>query len=209
MKTQSLLRKGLVAMLAVFLSVGLQSCLDDDDDTLYFSNYYANALVTVKLNADNAPYLQLDDSTTLRPVNMSRSPFGEKEVRALANIATSDEDPQGYSRAVFVNWIDSLLTKPMALNLGEEENDRTYGNDPVEIFNDWVTIAEDGYLTLRFATRWGTERHISSTWFRRTIRRIRTRWSSVTMRTVIRMDGWTMRWLPSSLTGCPIHKARR
>lgn len=155
MKTQSLLRKGLVAMLAVFLLVGLQSCLDDDDDTLYFSNYYANALVTVKLNADSAPYLQLDDSTTLRPVNMSRSPFGEKEVRALANIAASDEDPQGYNRAVFVNWIDSLLTKPMALNLGEEENDRTYGNDPVEIFNDWVTIAEDGYLTLRFATRWG------------------------------------------------------
>ena len=43
----------------------------------------------------------------------------------------------------------------MAPNLGEEENNRTYGNDPVEILNDWVTIAEDGYLTLRFATRWG------------------------------------------------------
>ena len=43
----------------------------------------------------------------------------------------------------------------MAPNLGEEENNRTYGNDPVEILNDWVTIAEDGYLTLRFATCWG------------------------------------------------------
>ena len=27
--------------------------------------------------------------------------------------------------------------------------------DPVEIVNDWVTIAEDGYLTLRFRTKWG------------------------------------------------------
>ena len=60
-----------------------------------------------------------------------------------------------YDKAVFINWIDSILTKPMAPNLGEEENSQTYGNDPVEILNDWVTIAEDGYLTLRFATRWG------------------------------------------------------
>lgn len=25
----------------------------------------------------------------------------------------------------------------------------------MEIVNDWVTIAEDGYLTLRFRTKWG------------------------------------------------------
>ena len=36
-----------------------------------------------------------------------------------------------------------------------EENDQTYGTDPVEIVKDWVTIAEDGYLTLRFRTVWG------------------------------------------------------
>lgn len=155
MKTQVLLRNGLIAMIVLFFSMGLHSCLDNDDDVYYYSPYYANALVTVKQNADKKPYLQLDDSTTLRPVNMSASPFGEKEVRALANIRFSDESPQEYDRAVFVNWIDSILTKPMAPNLGEEENDRTYGNDPVEILKDWVTIAEDGYLTLRFATEWG------------------------------------------------------
>ena len=27
--------------------------------------------------------------------------------------------------------------------------------DPIEIVKDWVNIAEDGYLTLRFRTRWG------------------------------------------------------
>lgn len=155
MKTQSFIRKGFFILTALCLSMGVQSCLDDDDNNLSLSHYYANALVTVKQSADNTPYLQLDDSTTLRPVNMASSPFGEKEVRALANIELADEAPQENDKAVFINWIDSILTKPMAPNLGEEENNRTYGNDPVEILNDWVTIAEDGYLTLRFATRWG------------------------------------------------------
>ena len=35
-------------------------------------------------------------------------------------------------------------------------NDSLYGNDPVEIVDDWVTVAEDGYLTLRFSTLWGS-----------------------------------------------------
>lgn len=38
----------------------------------------------------------------------------------------------------------------------DEENDKIYGNDPVEIVNDWLTVAEDGYLTLRFRTNWGS-----------------------------------------------------
>lgn len=35
------------------------------------------------------------------------------------------------------------------------DNDSVYGTDPVEMIKDWVTIAEDGYLTLRFRTLWG------------------------------------------------------
>ena len=31
--------------------------------------------------ADNSFFMQLDDSTTLLPVNMKNSPYGEKEVR--------------------------------------------------------------------------------------------------------------------------------
>lgn len=154
MKTLSLICKGFMFIMGVCFTMGLQSCQNDDND-FYLSHYYANALVTVKLSADNTPYLQLDDSTTLRPVNMITSPFGDKEVRALTNFDFSKEAPQEYDKAVFVNWIDSILTKPIAPNLGEEANLETYGNDPVEILNDWVTIAEDGYLTLRFATRWG------------------------------------------------------
>ena len=53
---------------------------------------------------------------------------------------------------VNINWLDSIRTKVMAKNLGDS-NAKTYGNDPLEVVNDWVSIAEDGYLTLRFRTR--------------------------------------------------------
>lgn len=128
----------------------LNSCLDDDDN----DKYYANALVTVKHTSNEAIYLQLDETTTLRPINLKADIYGGKQVRALCNFKDSDESGEGYSKAVYINWIDSILTKDMVPNLGDL-NTETYGNDPVEIINDWVTIAEDGYLTLRFQTVWG------------------------------------------------------
>ena len=141
------------ALGAIVLSAfGFQSCLDDDDNN--YELLFPNALVTVKPTASDAFYLQLDDRTTLLPVNMKASPFGDKEVRALVKYTKADEPSGDYSQAVYVNWIDSLLTKPMAPNLGETENNNVYGSDPVEIVADWVTIAEDGYLTLRFRTVW-------------------------------------------------------
>lgn len=128
----------------------LPSCLDDNDDV---SRLYPNALVTVKEAADETVFFQLDEQTTLLPVNITAHPFDSKEVRALVNYEEVDDSSEEYDQAVRVNWIDSIRTKPMAPNLGEE-NDNEYGNDPVEIVSDWVTIAEDGYLTLRFRTMW-------------------------------------------------------
>lgn len=138
-------------------ALSLQSCNDDDDNLYYIypaSSY--NALVTVKPNTDNTSvFLQLDDSTTLFPRNIAKSPFGTKEVRALAQIIKTTDQTDGYTYTVDVNHIDSILTKNMAANLGDEKNATTYGTAPVEIVNDWVTVAEDGYLTLRFRTNWG------------------------------------------------------
>ena len=153
MKTHFPFCKGFIMAAALTSIMGLSSCLDDDDENYYNINY-PNALVTVKSDANDSFFLQLDDSTTLLPVNLASSPFGDKEVRALANIEEVDEPSGAYTKAVHINWIDSILTKPIATDLGEE-NDQTYGTDPVEIVKDWVTIAEDGYLTLRFRTVWG------------------------------------------------------
>lgn len=129
----------------------LPSCLDDDNDDMNLR--YPNALVTVKESADETLFFQLDDQTTLLPVNLNSHPFGGKEVRSLVNYEEVDESSGSFDKAVHVNWIDSIRTKAMAPNLGDQ-NDEVYGTDPVEIVPDWVTIAEDGYLTLRFRTIW-------------------------------------------------------
>ncbi len=110
------------------------------------------ALVTVRPTDSGTFTLQLDNTTTLYPTNMKSSPFGNKEVRALVNY--TDEGSRGNTRNVHINWIDSIRTKNTVPDLGIE-NDAKYGNDAIEIVNDWVTIAEDGYLTLRIRTQWG------------------------------------------------------
>ncbi len=142
------------AVLGMFTSmITFLSCSSDNDGPVVV---YTNALVTVKPNADNTlVYLQLDDNTTLFPINMSKSPFGTKEVRALTNYTKSEGYVGPYTYGVNVNWIDSILTKPMVTNYGEDDNWKKYGSDEIEIVNDWVTVAEDGYLTLRFRTIWG------------------------------------------------------
>lgn len=141
-------------MTALLLGMStMQSCLDDDG--IDYTKLMPNALVTVKPTGDDSFYLQLDDSTTLKPSNMTSSPFGSKEVRALVNYNETREESVGnYTRTVYVNWIDSILTKSTVLPL-EKDNDLYYGTDPVDIIKDWVTIAEDGYLTLRFRTNFG------------------------------------------------------
>lgn len=128
------------------------SCSDDDDN---YDLRYPNALVTAKTAADQTFYLQLDEKTTLLPVNITKSPYGGKEVRALVNYSAVEGDASPYNQLVHINWIDSILTKPLVPNRFLD-NDKVYGNDPVEIVNDWVTVAEDGYLTLRFRTLWGS-----------------------------------------------------
>jgi len=145
-----------MCMALALSSAALQSCDDDDDNGYWVS--LPNALVTVKqIPGTDGFYMQLDEKTTLLPVNMKKSPFDNKEVRALVNFREVDESPGNYDRAVHINWIDSIRTKKMVPDMGNDNTD-IYGNDPVEIVRDWVTIAEDGYLTLRFRTLWGNGR---------------------------------------------------
>lgn len=151
MKMNSVFSKLFLMTGALACAFSFYSCDDDDDD---YSKIYPNALVTVKNSADDVFFLQLDEETTLLPTNVKKSPFGDKEVRALVNYNEVDQPSGAFTKAVYINWIDSILTKNIAPDLGEE-NDDVYGTDPVEMVKDWVTIAEDGYLTLRFRTVWG------------------------------------------------------
>ena len=147
----------LVAMTAVALMAPMQSCDDDDDDIYYPGGVIYNALVTVKpLDGGKQFYMQLDDYTTVQAINITESPYKDKEVRALANISATDMQSDTYDHLVQLNWIDSIRTKDAVPYKMEG-----YGDDPVEIVNDWTTIAEDGYLTLRFRTLWGRHSNIA------------------------------------------------
>ena len=76
----------------------------------------------------DACYLQLDDNTTLLAKNLKPTIFDGKEVRALVNYTQTSEKSE------------------------------KYGDDMVDIVRDWVTVAEDGYLTLRFRALWGGQK---------------------------------------------------
>ncbi len=147
-------------IMIITAALSFQACIDKDS---YNSEYYPNAIVTVMPNDDNTSVrLQLDDKTSLWPVNLKKSPFGAKEVRAYVNYRrpTAQELEKGGILAdiqnVYVNWLDSIRTKDMAVDTGSKElNRKTYGNDPLEIVGSWETCVEDGYLTVRFRTYWG------------------------------------------------------
>lgn len=139
----------LLSMMMIVTSFSLVSC-DDDDDC--YADILPTALVTVYPQGDNAFTMQLDDKTTLVPTNMKASPFGEKEVRALVNYV-EETGSNGSYRNVRVNWIDSIRTKYPVMTT--DDDNLTYGNDPIEIVRDWLTVAEDGFLTLRIRTLWG------------------------------------------------------
>ncbi len=132
----------------------MQSCSDfDNDDNRVL--LVPSAVVTVKPQNNGESFImQLDKNTILQPTNIKTSPFGKKEVRALVNYSETVAGDSENIRNVNINWIDSIRTKNPVPDLGEENNEK-YGNDPIEIVKDWLTVAEDGYLTLRFRTLWG------------------------------------------------------
>ena len=148
--------KTLMLLMAVALTaVSLQSC-DDDDDC-----YPAFNLATVTLKAPRAEgskwFMQLDDSNVIYAKNIASHPYENKELRAYIRYNDIQKDmasskfPYEYSANILT--IDTILTKkmdPMVENMAEE-----YGNDPVEVVNSWETVAEDGYMNIRFRTRWG------------------------------------------------------
>lgn len=143
----------LFSIVGVVVLMMLPSCTSDDDSPELLR---PTALVTVCPNADGSFIMQLDNATQLVPTNLKTSPFGTKEVRALVNYTETNVSPQDKKvRNVEVNWLDSIRTKLPVETLGKQDEVK-YGNDPIEIVQDWVTVAEDGYLTLRIRTLWGS-----------------------------------------------------
>ena len=132
----------LMALGVMTLALSFSSCSDDDDNDYW--KMVPNALVTVKPISDGC-YFQLDDNTTLKPGNINKKPFGDKEVRALVNYSVTDQKDETYGQVVNVNWIDSILTKkPVPCLATPEENDAKYGHDAVE--ENWTVETTERYI---------------------------------------------------------------
>ena len=110
--------KAVTAAAAIAATSFISWSCHKDDGGYDMSYYFPSAVVTVKpLDAEGSSfYMQLDDKTTLKPVNITKSPYKEKEVRAFVNYNYTNDDSGEYDYAVSINWIDSLLTKQMAPN---------------------------------------------------------------------------------------------
>ena len=110
-------------VLAAFCLSGMAFIACNNDDDYDNSVYYPNALVTIKTNtATGQVYLQLDDATTVLPTNMKTSRYGNRELRALANLTMQEGQPGHYSKTAFVNWMDTILTKKMSPDLGAKND---------------------------------------------------------------------------------------
>lgn len=131
------------------------SCDNDNDDFPIYPLNRPNAIVTVKPTADGAAfYMQLDDSTRINATNIHAAPYGNREVRALVNYRLLAQPAGKRQYDVYINWIDSVLTKPMASYAALPSSTASGPQqDPVEIMRDW-TVSEDGYLTIHFRTQW-------------------------------------------------------
>ena len=144
----------LIVSLAV-CSITLQSCNKEDIVRL------STAIVTVRPNtALNSVEFKVNDELILHPVNITGTELGKEERRALIEFRKPTDSEalpmSSIGPQVYVTWIKLILTKQLAENMGSDEaNAEQYGQDPVEIVNDWVTLAEDGYMNLCFRTMWG------------------------------------------------------
>ena len=146
--------KNLIAAAALIITAAssFQSC-DVNDDNGSYDLLFPNALVTVKPEG-NSFFIQLDDSTVIRPTNVEKFTFTE-ETRAFANFSFPDT-PWGSELEIEANWISPTLTKQPVVTGGSQESDRVeYGEDPVELVKMW-TVCEDGYLSLQFRTSWSS-----------------------------------------------------
>ena len=142
--------KTLKLFLFVFSSIFiLSSCLKDD---YYSLDSFRISPLTIYPQGENSYYFTMDNGKTLWPAASSYHSFQPKRVqRALVNYTVLSDAAQGYDHMIKVNRIDTFLTKPIAENLGLE-NEEVYGKDPVEILDLWVG---DGFLNVYYNTQWG------------------------------------------------------
>lgn len=104
------------------------------------------AIVTVKQAPDKTVYFQLNDSTTVFPRNYQTGFTRMERVICEAMVWTNTQDSP-YPYTCDVEWIDSIEEGEVLTN--------TFHSDPIDVFDDWMTSVEDGFLTVHYNVWWG------------------------------------------------------
>jgi hypothetical protein len=133
------------AGMMLLFSLTFGSC--DMDDEAYSLDDMWLSVATARPLDENSFYFTLDDSTSLWPVAPLHIYYKpDRPQRVQINYTVLSDNFNGYDHAIKLNRIDTILTKQIAENKGEE-NDAIYGNDPVKIVAMWVG---DGFLNVHF-----------------------------------------------------------
>lgn len=140
-------------LFAILLAAAiLPSCKKSSDSYPVY-----RAIVTVKGEPGGECLLQLDEKTVLVP-DIATFPY-DREKRAhviYKDKGATDRNGGGYEyRKVEVGYMDSILTKKPVPSLGQTQDPLVYGCAPIGIYDSWMTVVEDGYITLHFVGLWG------------------------------------------------------
>lgn len=154
----------MLLFVAALTTAPLSSC-DNDDDNYYDYPYFNLATVTLRAPLEDGGrwFMQLNDSTALFANNITSHPYDNKELRAYIRYNNVSTEEPRTTKSYYVDVLsldtiltknmDKLLTKDVEAKEGKDPNAEEYGDDPVEIVNSWETVAEDGYMNIRFRTR--------------------------------------------------------
>lgn len=145
------LMKCMMLSLGIALTICLlNSCNNDEGYSL--NNVWYSIATIHPLNSDRSYWMTLDSGTSLWPAVTNIPWYNPKEKqRAFVVYNMLSDEYYGYNHAVKILDIKSILTKPIAENL-DDENDETYGTDPVNIADIWIG---DGYLNMVFEFNYG------------------------------------------------------
>lgn len=111
------------------------------------------AIVTAK-HGEGGVYLQFDDETTAAIMNRDVPEFSG-EVRCMISYRLAGGvSPEPHDMLVYVYWLEAIET--VDLQSGPFPADAPGSTAPLDIHADsWMTVLEDGYLTLHYTVRAG------------------------------------------------------
>lgn len=108
------------------------------------------AIVTVKKSVLDTVYFQLNDSTTVYPRNYQAS---YTRMERLFCQAEGFSVPTGsFTYTCNVEWAEPLDQGSVSPGAEPQWNSV---QDVLDIYDDWMTSVEDGYLTVHYNTFWG------------------------------------------------------